>query len=212
MSEAIPFHRTVRQSSMTAHDRANHAPFMGALFDGRLRVADYARLVEQYHFVYGALEAASDTMRDDPVAGPFVTDALHRLPRIADDLRFYGITDPTPLPATERYVARIREASSWPGGFVAHHYTRYLGDIAGGQAIRALLPRTYGVVGGGTAFYDFTELGPAPRFRDRYRALLDAAPWDDADRARVVDEVGRAYACNIAMFHDLWASSEPTAA
>ncbi|WP_312030097.1 biliverdin-producing heme oxygenase [Actinomycetospora sp. TBRC 11914] len=212
MSEAIPFHQTVRRSTLEAHQRANHSPFMDALFDGRLAVADYARLVEQYSFVYGALESVSDAMTDDPVAGPFVHDTLRRGSRIAEDLAFFGVTDPEPLPATTRYAARIREVADWPGGFVAHHYTRYLGDVAGGQAVAALLPRRYGVVGGGTAFYDFSALGPVPRFREHYRALLDAAPWDDTERGRVVDEVRRAYDLNIAVFHDLWDRAEPAAA
>ena len=205
MSEtAIPFHQTVRRSSLAAHDRANHSPFMGALFDGRLRVADYARLVEQYWFVYQALEATGDALADHPVAGPFVTEELRRVPHLAQDIRFYGLSELTALPATQRYADRLAEMADWPGGFVAHHYTRYLGDLAGGQAVRGLLPRVYGVTDGGATFYDFRELGAAPRFRDRYRALLDAAPWDEAERARIVDEVGNAFELNIAMLSDLW--------
>jgi heme oxygenase len=212
VSEAIPFHQSVRRSTLEAHQRANHSPFMDALFDGRLAVADYARLVEQYSFVYGALESAGDAMATDPVAGPFVVEGLPRGPRITEDLAFFGVTDPEPLPATRRYAARIREVADRPAGFVAHHYTRYLGDVAGGQAVAALLPRRYGVTGGGTAFYDFSTLGPVPRFRAHYRALLDAAPWDEDERAGVVDEVRRAYELNIAMFHDLWGTTAAAAA
>lgn len=212
MSETVPFHQTVRRSTLAVHDRANHSPFMGALFDGRLQVADYARLVEQYWFVYQALEAAADRFADDPVAGPFVTEELRRVPRLAEDIRFYGLRELTALPATERYVDAIEATADWPGGFVAHHYTRYLGDIAGGQAIRGLLPRVYGVTGGGTAFYDFSGLGSTPRFRDRYRGLLDDAPWDDAERARVVAEVEHAFELNIAMLTELWATTEQPAA
>ena len=212
MSEAIPFHQSVRRSTLQAHQRANHSPFMDALFEGRLAVADYARLVEQYSFVNGALESAGDAMATDPVAGPFVVEGLRRGPRIAEDLAFYRVTDPEPLPATRRYAARIREVADRPAGFVAHHYTRYLGDVAGGQAVAALLPRRYGVTGGGTAFYDFSALGPVPRFRAHYRALLDAAPWDEDERAGVVDEVRTAYELNIAMFHDLWGTTAAAAA
>ncbi|HEY2221653.1 biliverdin-producing heme oxygenase [Actinomycetospora sp.] len=211
-SAAIPFHQAVRRSTLEAHQRANHSPFMDALFDGRLAVADYARLVEQYSFVYGALESVSDALAEHPVAGPFLIDTLRRSSRIAADLEFFGVTDPEPLPSTARYAERIREVGDWPAGFVAHHYTRYLGDVAGGQAVAALLPRRYGVTGGGTAFYDFSGLGPVPRFREHYRALLDAAPWDSDERARVVEEVRTAYDLNIAMFHDLWARAEPAAA
>jgi heme oxygenase len=38
-------------------------------------------------------------------------------------------------------VQRIHETAARPGGFVAHHYTRYLGDLPGGQVIRTVLQR-----------------------------------------------------------------------
>lgn len=203
MSEELPFHQVMRASTVEAHDRANASPYMAALFEGALTVADYARLVEQYAFVYSALEATGDGLAEDGVAGDFVVDELRRGPAIAEDLRFYGVPEPRALPATERYAQRIRESADWPGGFVAHHYTRYLGDLAGGQAVRVLLERTYGVQGGGAAFYDFSALGPTPVFRRRYRALLDAAPWDAAEKERIVAEVREAFELNIAMLADL---------
>lgn len=203
MTDAVPFHREVRASSLAAHDRANGSPYMTALFDGALELADYVRLLEQYAVIYGALEAAADGMADDPVAGGFVVDALRRVPAIRADLAHFRVEEPRALPATERYASRIREAATWSGGYVAHHYTRYLGDIAGGQAIGTLLRRTYGVGDRGTAFYDFTGLGPTPEYRKRFRAQLDAAPWDAAERQRVVAEVGEAFELNIALFAEL---------
>jgi heme oxygenase len=100
-------------------------------------------------------------------------------------------------------VRRVREASAWPGGFVAHHYTRYLGDIAGGQAIRRLLERTYGLTGPGSLFYHFDEIGPAPTFRDEYRRRLDEVPWNEDERSRIVQETLTAFECNIAVFSQL---------
>jgi heme oxygenase len=45
---------------------------------------------------------------------------------------------------------------------------------------------------------------PSPkRYRDRYRALLDAAPWDAAAQAGVVAEVRRGYRLNGDLFGDL---------
>lgn len=206
--EQTPFSATLRESTRTAHDRANNSPFMTRLLDGALPLADYGRLAAQYYFIYEAIEAASDTMRDHPTGGLFVFDELRRLPALAADLEALAGPDWAaaiePLPATEDYVRRIRTvAPDWSGGYVAHHYTRYLGDLAGGQAVRRLLKDTYGVEGPGALFYHFDGIGSVPAFRKRYRALLDSAPWDTAERERIVSEVGVAFEFNIAILSDL---------
>jgi heme oxygenase len=203
-AEQIPFSTTLRESTRDVHERAHQSRFMDALFDSRLPLAAYARLAAQYHFVYQAIEEASDALAGHPVGGPFVFDELRRGPALAADLAFLVGEDWTePVPATEDYVRRIRAvAFDWPGGYVAHHYTRYLGDLAGGQAVRSLLERAYGVEGPGAHFYRF-DLGGVPVFRKRYRALLDEAPWDEAERQLIVNEALVAFECNVAMLADL---------
>ncbi|QKV77899.1 heme oxygenase (biliverdin-producing) [Amycolatopsis sp. Hca4] len=206
-TDARPFSATLRASTLEVHDRANYSTYMRALLGGELTRQGYAELAVQYYFVYGALEAASDAMAGDPVGGEFVFEELRRLPLLERDLAHLVGPDwretITPLASTREYVARIREASAWAGGYVAHHYTRYLGDIAGGQAIRRLLEKTHDVAEAGTLFYHFEGIGSAPRFRDQYRAKLDNAPWDEAERARVIDETRVAFECNVAVFEEL---------
>ncbi|MFE0023065.1 heme oxygenase (biliverdin-producing) [Amycolatopsis sp. NPDC059021] len=205
--EARPFSATLRASTLAVHDRANHSVYMNALFGGDLPLSGYTRLAEQYYFVYQAIEEMSDAMAGDPVGGEFVFDELRRMPNLERDMEFLlgsGWRGKIrQLPATEAYARRIREASEWAGGYVAHHYTRYLGDIAGGQAIRRLLAKNYEVSEAGSLFYHFDEIGSAPAFRDRYRAKLDTAPWSDEERARVIDEALVAFECNVAVFTEL---------
>lgn len=206
-AEQTPFSTTLRESTRDVHQRANESAFMTALFDGGLPLAAYARLAAQYHFVYQAIEDASDAQADDPVAGAFVFDELRRVPALAADLAFLlgpdWAEEIEPVPATRDYVRRIRTiAFDWPGGYVAHHYTRYLGDLAGGQAVRKLLKNTYGIDGPGARFYHF-DLDSVPAFRKRYRAQLDEAPWDAAERRRILTETRVAFEFNIEMLADL---------
>ncbi|GAA4791944.1 biliverdin-producing heme oxygenase [Actinomycetospora chlora] len=217
MSEHQPFSQVLRRATAAAHERAHHSGYMDALLGGRLALDDYATLVVQYRHVYGALEDGADRLGDHPVVGGFAVDALRRRDAIAADLAFLrgprGADDLAPLPATARYAARIRAmVDEWPGGWVAHHYTRYLGDLAGGQAVRGLLRRTYGITGDGARFYDFAALGPVPPFRAHYRALLDAAgleAWDGVERARIADEACHAFELNIAMLAELAGTVPP---
>jgi heme oxygenase len=202
-----PFSAALRASTLEVHDKANYSAYMRALLGGELTQDGYTQLAIQYYFIYGAIEAASDAMAGHPVGGEFVFDELRRLPNLERDLAHLAGPDwrstIEPLASTQAYVSRVREASAWAGGYVAHHYTRYLGDIAGGQVIRRTLEKNYDVAEAGALFYHFDEIGSAPKFRDRYRAKLDNAPWDDAERARVIDEALVAFECNVAVFEEL---------
>jgi heme oxygenase len=199
----------LRQATAEVHERAHHSTYMAALLAGRLPLSAYTLLAEQYLAIYGALEAAGDALAGDPAAGPFVIDELRRLPALRRDVEALGgsVEAPRVLPATATYVARLGAAAGDGPVFVAHHYTRYLGDLAGGQVVGKVLERTYGVTGPGALFYDFSALGSPSRFRARYRALLDAAPWDDIEQRRVADEAVRAFELNIAVFEELAAAA-----
>ncbi|MEV1293622.1 biliverdin-producing heme oxygenase [Pseudonocardia sp. NPDC049635] len=193
----------LRRATYEVHEQAHRSTYMAALLDGALPLDGYTLLAEQYVAIYTALEAASDAMADHPVAGRFVIDELRRLPALHEDLDALGSGVPRILPATTRYVERLHTAATDPERFVAHHYIRYLGDLSGGQVIGKLLQRTYGLSGGGVRFYDFTALGAPPRFRARYRELLDSTGWDSAARSRVTAEAVLGFELNIAVLSEM---------
>jgi heme oxygenase (biliverdin-producing, ferredoxin) len=203
----IPFSQLVRERSRGAHEAAESSPFLSELLGGNGTRAHYIALMEQQYFVYQALEAVADVMLRDPEVRGFVHPALSRMPAIEADLEFLVGPDwfdrLVPLDATRAYVDRIYAVSGWAGGFVAHHYTRYLGDLSGGQVMRMLLQRRFGFETNGVGFYLFAEIAKPKDFRDTYRAQLDAVGWDDAERERVLDEVNRAFEHNRRMFEEL---------
>ncbi|MFF3983501.1 heme oxygenase (biliverdin-producing) [Streptomyces sp. NPDC001601] len=204
------FSTLIRTASHEQHVAAETSTFMSDLLGGRLGVAAYARYTEQLWFVYDALEGAAGRLASDPVAGPFVRPELFRLAALERDLahlRGAGWrTGLTALPATEEYAARVREcAERWPAGYVAHHYTRYLGDLSGGQIIRDKAERTWGFQrkGDGVRFYVFEDIANPAAFKRSYRELLDAVDADDLEKQRVVAECKRAFALNTAVFREL---------
>jgi len=205
----IPFSQLLRERSWTSHGDAEHAGFMTDLMKGQGTREDYIALVAQHYFIYEAIERAEPLFADDPVAAPFLTAQLTRLPALEADLEFLlgpGWREAiAPLPTTERYVARLGEiaAERWAGGFIAHHYTRYLGDLSGGQAIGRLMKRHFGFETNGILFYIFDQIADPAAFKDTYREQLDAAPWDEAEQERVIAEVLRAYEYNADLFVDL---------
>ncbi|UGY91076.1 heme oxygenase (biliverdin-producing) [Streptomyces gobiensis] len=210
-SDTTPFSTLIRTASHEQHTEAENSSFMGDLLGGKLGVAAYKRYTEQLWFIYRALEESAGRLVDDPVAGPFIRSDLFRVASLERDLtHLHGGTDWAvglkPLAATADYATRITEvALDWPGGYVAHHYTRYLGDLSGGQIIRGTAEKTWGFErkGDGVRFYVFEDIANPAAFKREYRALLDAIPADDLEKQRIVDECKRAFALNTAVFEDL---------
>ncbi|WP_406200396.1 biliverdin-producing heme oxygenase [Kitasatospora sp. NBC_01560] len=210
--QSVPFSTVLRTASSEEHEAAEQSSFMSHLLGGRLGIDAYADLTGQLWYVYRALEGRAAALAEHPVAGPFIDRALLRTAAIERDLEHLrgpgwreGLA---PLPATAAYVARVEElAAEWPAGYVAHHYTRYLGDLSGGQIIRGIAEKTWGFErkGDGVRFYVFEEVDNPAAFKRDYRAKLDAAglALDDIERRRVVEECKRAFVLNGAIFHDL---------
>jgi heme oxygenase len=208
----IPFSQALRERTWTGHGQSEGAGFMHDLMTGDGTREDYVALVVQHYFVYEALEAAAVGFADVAEAKPFLSDQLTRMPALESDLEFLLGADwkqqISAVPATQRYVDRINEiaADGWAGGFIAHHYTRYLGDLSGGQSIGRLMKRHFGFETNGILFYLFDQIADPKAFKETYREQLDAAGWDDAERERVIGEVLTAYRLNTEVFEDLTAA------
>ena len=205
----IPFSQALRERTRSGHSQSEGASFMDDLMTGKGSRDDYIALVAQHYFIYEALEGAASVFSDDTDATAFISPHLTRLPALVSDLQFLIGDDwrdtIAPLPTTRAYAARINEiaAEGWSGGFIAHHYTRYLGDLSGGQIIRTLMQRQFGFETNGVGFYLFDEIAKPKEFKDTYREQLDAVNWSDEERERVIDEVMLAYTFNTDLFRDL---------
>ena len=196
------FSSAMKKQTWQDHDAAEYTAYMQALLEGKLTRDDYADMVAQHYFAYLVIEDAAAQLKNDPVAGPFIHDGLTRIPALERDLEFLLGADwrdkIEPNEGTKEYVARLKEVIyGWPGGFVAHHYTRYLGDLSGGQVIRVAAERAYELKDHeGVQFYVFPGIPDYKAFKIDYRDALDAAGWDEAEQAKVIDEVLTAYRLN----------------
>lgn len=188
------------------HERAENSSFMKELLGGERSLADYTRYLGQYAHVYAALESRQPR-EGDPA---FLTDPrLLRMPAIEHDLAALGVPNwraIRQLPATEAYCRRIRTAAADQSGFetyLAHHYTRYLGDLSGGQIIAVLLKRHYGAGDSQTTFFRFPGIDSPQRFKRQYRLELDELGFTEPQIERVLDEVREAFRSNSEVFAEL---------
>ncbi len=146
----------MRAASQEEHDAAERSPFISELLRGGLGKEAYAAYLARLRPIYAALEEAVRRHRNDAVIAAFYDPALERLPAIEADLHCWSDGSPRSIdsPAAGSYCRRLESIDNGPA-LLAHHYTRYLGDLSGGQAIGRTLDRVFNLGGIGLAFYAF---------------------------------------------------------
>lgn len=208
VSSPAPLSTLLRQATAVQHARAETTPFITELMAGRLDRAAYLDLARQHHAIYAALEAAAEAHTEDPLGATFVMPQLHRTAALERDLTTLagpGWPESTRLvPATERYAARLDEvAGRWSGFYLAHAYTRYLGDLSGGQVVRTMLERHYGLTAAELGFYHFAEIPKPKPFKDAYRSAMDRAWYTPEEKTAIAQECRVAFDLNTDLFRDL---------
>ncbi|MBO0901522.1 biliverdin-producing heme oxygenase [Cellulomonas sp. zg-ZUI222] len=197
----------LRTGTRQDHEDAERSAFVEHLMGGTLPLAGYVDLAAQQHAVYRALEAAGDRLVAAGTHGDLVFPELVRVPAIEADLAHLlgdgWRTQVRVLPATADYVARLEAVGDDLPRYAAHAYTRYLGDLSGGQILKRMIERHHGLSGAGVSFYDFPQIHRLKPFKDVYRDRLDALPLTPTQREEVVAEARIAFRLNRAVFADL---------
>ena len=213
------FSARLKASTATIHDEVEHTDFMVELMAGRLDAGSYALLLTQYEVIYDALERKSRDYADGSVFAPFHDANLYRHDRIVSDLSEMASTAVAGPHAADVKVTRSAEAYAdhldrleRPEQVIAHHYTRYLGDLSGGQAIGALMERHYSLPTTALTMWDFTELGKSKPYKDAYRRQLDEIANSGGDEELVIAETMTAFALNGDLLAELTSQAELPAA
>ena len=102
-------------------------------------------------------------------------------------------------------VNRIRQVSKEkPELLVAHAYTRYLGDLSGGQILKKIAQRGMGLQGSkGLAFYEFDKINDESQFKLDYKAALDSLPIKENEAPQIIAEANIAFTLNMNIFSEL---------
>ena len=116
--------------------------------------------------------------RGSPALGRLVDYRLDRAPAIEADLvALCGERWSQGIPllaAGELYARRIAKAAEGDGTrLIAHAYTRYLGDLSGGQILQRLLARSLDLRPSELSFYDFSRFSDLDALKADYRQALD---------------------------------------
>jgi heme oxygenase len=199
----------LREGTSKSHSMAENVSFVKSFLGGVVDKDSYRKLVSNLYFVYSAMEEAMEKNKDNPFISPIYFRELNRKKSLEKDLEyFYGenwqasisISD-----ATQLYVDRINMISSEkPELLVAHAYTRYLGDLSGGQILKKIAQRAMNLSDGkGLSFYEFDEVSDEQQFKQNYKKALDSLGLDLQLADQIVAEANLSFTMNMKMFQEL---------
>ncbi|KAI9493357.1 heme oxygenase-domain-containing protein [Zychaea mexicana] len=217
----------MREGTMAAHKAAENSVFTKRFLKGEINRDEYGRYITSLYFVYKSMESLLEKHKDNlAIKTIYFPVELNRVHALLQDLEFYygkdkvsQVTDPaTMTPAVKEYVEAMELACEVnPALLVAHSYSRYLGDLSGGQILaKRLKKHILGLSEGdgdwdsdeGLHFYDFANIGNQSAFKNEYRERLNRAPVDKRTRDLIVTEAIRSFEVNIAVFDEIQQLSE----
>lgn len=193
-----------------SHVRAENTELMLSYQKGQVTLAQYKLLLCSLYEIYQALEEELERNSNHPSVAPiFFPSELGRLESLEKDLgHFYGqnwrekITVPK---ATKRYSHRLRQiGKDHPEYLVAHAYTRYLGDLSGGQVLGRITQKSLGLRSDeGISFFSFPGVTSPNLFKQLYRSRMNSIELTEVTRKGVLDEAVHSFELNIQVFDDL---------
>ena len=191
-----------------SHSVAQNSAFVTGFFKGLSNRDSYSKLLTSLYFVYVAMEDAFDATPEATVKQMDNTE-LRRVQACSEDMEyFYGPgwkNKIQPSAAAKKYVARVKEvAENKPRLLIAHQYTRYLGDLFGGQMMGGMATKSLNLnEEKGIAFYTFDEIDSASDFISTWYRKLNALDLTEEEKEEIVDEANLVFDLNIEILQEL---------
>ena len=199
----------LKEGTKKSHTMAENVGFVKCFLKGVVEKNSYRNLVANLYFVYSAMEEEMEKHTEHPIVSKICFPELNRKESLEEDLQYYFGNNwrdtVSPSPAGEAYIQRIREVSTEsPELLIAHSYTRYLGDLSGGQILKGIAQRAMNLEeGAGTSFYEFEAISDEKAFKNTYRQALNELPIEQTTADRIVDEANDAFGLNMKLFQEL---------
>uniref|UniRef100_A0A3Q0T3M4 Heme oxygenase n=1 Tax=Amphilophus citrinellus TaxID=61819 RepID=A0A3Q0T3M4_AMPCI len=200
----------IKAATKDNHVRAENTQLMLSYQKGQITLVQYKVLLCSLYEIYKALEEELDRNASHPAVAPiYFPQELARVESLERDLEhFWGsewrkkVIVPA---ATQRYGQRLRKIGREnPELLVAHAYTRYLGDLSGGQVLGKITQKSLGLISkDGLSFFQFPGVSSPNRFKQLYRSRMNSIELTEEEKAAVLEEAVLAFELNIQVFDDL---------
>jgi len=208
-----PISKALKAGTKIVHRSAENVHFVRDFLKGSVTKESYIELLRALYHAYRAMEEGLECLPLHLKHCDFT--AIYRAETIASVLRFYTGTPAgqvvdlgQPSAAAQQYVDRLRLlAREDPLLLLAHAYTRYLGDLSGGQILARAAANAYNLPDGkGAEFYRFEKIGSSPAdlkaFKKAYRSSFDALQLSVPRADALVKEANTAFLMNIVIFEE----------
>ena len=203
----------LKTGTKRSHTAAENTKFVGSFLRGVVSEENYRTLIKDFYFVYSAIEEEMERLEDNEYIAPINFKELKRVEQLKMDVRYYygpnwrGIIQPSE--SAIQYVERIHEvAEDNPKLLIGHHYTRYLGDLSGGQILKGIAEKALNLrEGEGLKFYEF-DIDDKKAYKDTYRSALNTIPLDQGQVDAIIAEANHAFKLNMDLFDELSGDSK----
>ena len=198
----------LKEGTKESHSAAENTKFVASFLRGVVDYEEYRKLLTNFYYVYDTMEQRIRET-EDPMVQAIRSENLERKEGIERDLEYYYGADwkdkQIPSEACNKYCARINEiAEESPYLLVAHHYTRYIGDLSGGKILKEITARVLKPPAGkGLDFYEFPSIPNAKLFKQNYRACLDNLGTTVPQENALIAEANYAFELNMNMFDEI---------
>ena len=201
----------LREGTKKSHTMAENTGFVSCFLKGVVDKSTYRKLIADLYFVYFTMEEELSRLIKEhhPVVSLIDFEELNRCSSLEADLSFYfGENWNNLLPVSssaKAYKDRIKHiAVTQPELLIGHHYTRYIGDLSGGQILKRIAKKAMNISGdNGLKFYEFAQIKDPKEFKLKYSQTLNSLPIDQKMADSIVDEANLAFKYNMDMFQEL---------
>ena len=206
--------KDIKSGTKKSHSAAENTKFIAAFLRGVISEENYRTLIKDLYFVYAAIEQEMERLKDDKYIAPINFKELNRIEQLKMDVRYYYGPNwrslIAPSESAVQYVERVHEvADKDPYLLVGHHYTRYMGDLSGGQILAGIAENALNLrEGEGLKFYDFDKIDDKKAYKDKYRFALDCLPLDKPKMDAIIAEANYAFKLNMDLFDELGGDSK----
>ena len=200
--------KRLKEGTKESHSAAENTKFVASFLRGVVDYEEYRKLLTNFYYVYDTMEQRIRET-EDPMVQAIRSENLERKDSIEKDLEYYYGPEwrdkQLPSEACNTYCHRINEvAEENPYLLIAHHYTRYIGDLSGGKILKEIAARVLKPpVGKGLQFYEFPSIPDAKEFKNNYRATLDNLDCDEQQINALITEANYAFRLNMYMFDEI---------
>ena len=208
------FSKEIKEGTKKSHSAAENTKFVASFLKGVLDPEEYRKLLTNFWYVYDTMEQRIQES-NDPLVNVLKqwNPILFRTAFLQRDLEYYygpfWRENQIPSEACNTYCYRITEvAEKDPYLLIAHHYTRYIGDLSGGQILKGIAQKALNPPAGeGLHFYDFPRIDNAKEWKIGYRSVLDDLDLSEIQRDALIEEANYAFKLNMDMFNEMKGST-----